>query len=412
MNNGWTGGQYSLFRAIFGFFLSYHFMALVPWGTETFSRRGVLPDAQLSPLIHAFPNVLAWADTPVFVGFMLVSASLAGVLFALGKLDRVAALWIWYVLACLHGRNPLTANPSLPFLGWMLLAHVFLTPAPYGSLAAARRTNPGKQWNLNPRIFLAAWIIMSLAYSYSGYTKLAGPSWLDGSALRDVLENPLARDTVLRPLLLSLPPLMLQLATWGALLAELAFAPLAAFSRVRPWLWLAMLCLHGGLIVLVDFAELSLGMILLHGFTFDPAWVRRKIEPAGSLLFYDGHCGLCHRGVRFVLSEDAGRVFRFARLQGETFRKTLPNSERKKLLDSIVVQTPDRGLLTESKAVVYILSMLGGYWRVLGVLLKWVPPAWRDRGYRLVAARRQGNSPASGDTCPPMPPESQALFLP
>ena len=411
MNNGWTGGQYSLFRVIFGLFLGYHFMALVPWGTETFSNRGVLPNAEDSPLIHAFPNLLALIDTPLFVAIMLVSASIASILFALGKLDRAAALWIWYVLACLHARNPLTVNPSLPFLGWMLLAHVFLTPAPYGSLAATGRVDPGKQWNLNPRIFLAAWIIMSLAYSYSGYTKLVSPSWLDGSALRDVLQNPLARDTVLRPLLLSLPPLLLQLATWGGLLLELAFAPLAVFSRVRLWLWLAMLCLHVGLIVLVDFAELTLGMILLHGFTFDPGWVRGRAESGGPVMFYDGDCELCHRGVRFVLAEDAGRKFRFAPMQGETFRNALPSSERDKLPHSIVVQTEDRRSLTESAAVVYILSRLGGYWRILGGLLERVPRDWRDRGYQLVAESRSRFS-RPGDACPAKPPDSRARFLP
>src|SRR5207245_3602172 len=54
--NGWTGGQYSLFRAVFGLYLFVHFVELVPWGAELFSNRGVLPHAAASPLIHLFPN--------------------------------------------------------------------------------------------------------------------------------------------------------------------------------------------------------------------------------------------------------------------------------------------------------------------------------------------------------------------
>lgn len=50
MNNGWSGGQYSLFRALLGLYLLVHFADLVPWGAELFSRRGVLPDASVSPL--------------------------------------------------------------------------------------------------------------------------------------------------------------------------------------------------------------------------------------------------------------------------------------------------------------------------------------------------------------------------
>ena len=54
MRNGWTGGQYSLFRVIFGAYLLVHFAQLIPWGTETFSNAGVLADGSASPLLHAF----------------------------------------------------------------------------------------------------------------------------------------------------------------------------------------------------------------------------------------------------------------------------------------------------------------------------------------------------------------------
>ena len=30
--------------------------------------------------------------------------------------------------------------------------------------------------------------------------------------------------------------------------------------------------------------------------------------PAPERIFYDGSCGLCHRGVRFVVARDPGRV--------------------------------------------------------------------------------------------------------
>ncbi len=95
----WTGGQYSLCRALLGLYLFTHFGALIPWGTEVFSSAGVLPDASASPLLVAFPNVLALVDSPVFVGFLLASATLASLLFASGRFDRIAALYVWYLLA-------------------------------------------------------------------------------------------------------------------------------------------------------------------------------------------------------------------------------------------------------------------------------------------------------------------------
>lgn len=233
-------------RVVCGIYLIVHFAMLLPWGAELFSSRGVLPDGTASPLLHAFPNVLTLADGPGVVLALLVIALLASVLFAAGVYDRAAAVVVWYVLACLFGRNPLIANPSLPFVGWMLLAHAFVRD---------ERTSR-----------IAAWIVMAAGYSYSGWTKLISPSWADGTALARVLENPLARPIFVRDLVLSMPDLMLQLATWGTLALELLYAPLALSRRARPVIWTLMLAMHLGLMVVIDFAELSFSMVLLHLF--------------------------------------------------------------------------------------------------------------------------------------------------
>jgi hypothetical protein len=71
-----------------------------------------------------------------------------------------------------------------------------------------------------------------------------------------------------------LPLPIIAVATWGALATELLFAPLALLSRLRPWLWLALLSMHFGLMSLIDFSDLSAGMVMLHLFTFDPTWVQ------------------------------------------------------------------------------------------------------------------------------------------
>jgi len=72
-------------------------------------------------------------------------------------------------------------NPSLPFVGWLVLGHT-LTPARSYDFSPS---NEGKarRWELPADIYLSAWILMAVAYSYSGYTKLLSPSWIDGSAL-------------------------------------------------------------------------------------------------------------------------------------------------------------------------------------------------------------------------------------
>jgi hypothetical protein len=67
---------------------------------------------------------------------------------------------------------------------------------------------------------------------------------------------------------------IIEMRHMGSLGLEIAFAPLALFRRARPWIWSAMLCLHLGLLLLISFPDLTAGMVLLHLFTFNPAWLR------------------------------------------------------------------------------------------------------------------------------------------
>ncbi|MDX2000698.1 MAG: DCC1-like thiol-disulfide oxidoreductase family protein [Thermoanaerobaculia bacterium] len=130
-------------------------------------------------------------------------------------------------------------------------------------------------------------------------------------------------------------------------------------------------------------------------------------------LFYDGHCGLCHRSVSFVLHHDpAGRAFRFAPLGGPTFLASLSAAERAGLPDSIVVQTSDGRLLVRSRAAAHVLRRLGGGWKVLGGLVLVVPRPVADFVYDLVARIRHRLFARPVDVCPLMPPELRGRFDP
>ena len=259
-SNGWTADRYAAFRVVFGLYLTIHFATIVPWAGEIFSSEGMVPEGAASPLLFGF-NLLAWADGPWIVTSLVAAGIAMSVLFAAGWHDRIAAIGLWYVSACLFGRNPLTANPSLAYVGWLLLAHAAVAPS-----------REARDWRLPQPVYLVAWLLLAVGYSYSGATKLSSPSWLDGSALIRILDNPLARDTALRELVLALPESLMKLLTWGALGLELSFAPLAIVGALRPWLWAAALCMHFSLVALVGFADLSVGVVVCHLFTLDPAW--------------------------------------------------------------------------------------------------------------------------------------------
>ena len=66
MDSTWTGGQYSVYRALLGAFLVVHFAVLLPYGSEVFGAGGTLSTAGLSPYIGVLPNPLAWFDSPAY----------------------------------------------------------------------------------------------------------------------------------------------------------------------------------------------------------------------------------------------------------------------------------------------------------------------------------------------------------
>ncbi|HYE74093.1 MAG TPA: DCC1-like thiol-disulfide oxidoreductase family protein, partial [Blastocatellia bacterium] len=70
------------------------------------------------------------------------------------------------------------------------------------------------------------------------------------------------------------------------------------------------------------------------------------------LVFYDGHCGLCHGLVLFVLARDQeGKNFRFAPLGGKTFERLISQERRQTLPDSIVLLSHSGEVYTRSAAI-------------------------------------------------------------
>jgi predicted DCC family thiol-disulfide oxidoreductase YuxK len=387
MNESWTGGQYSLYRLLLGGFLAVHFGLLLPHGAEVFGAGGVVASASLSPLMGVLPNPLAFTDSPLAVQALLTMGLACGLAVAVGWFDRVAAVLAALVLAWLFQRNPLIANPSLPLLGWLLVLHAFVPPGPYGSVAALRHGGADAAWRFPRHLFVAAWVVLALAYSHSGYTKLFSPAWTDGETIRLVLENPLARDHVLREFALSWPPLYLKCLTWTVLLVELLFAPLALIRRARPAIWTIMLGAQLGFLCFLNFADLTFPMLLAHMLTFDPAWVGRPAPRVQPLLLFDGHCAFCNANVRFAMKEDPRRLIRFAPLSSEEASQALKDVRRDWTGDSIVL-IDERGHSVKSRAVAGVLEHLGGLWFLLGRALRAVPRPIADAGYDFIGRVR------------------------
>jgi hypothetical protein len=278
-----TGSQFALFRVVFGVYLCVHFIQLIPYAGEVFSGFGMLPNPSVNLTYGLLPNPLEHIRNPTFAISWVSVLALLAALFALGVQRRIVALLLWYGWACLFNRNNLISNPGLPYVGLLLLLCAIIPETePY----RFRGKPATKSFEMPAAAYWGAWFLLAAGYSYSGLWKSWSPSWVDGSALFHLGNNPLARPGAVRELWLSLPKECLAILTWATLAGEVLFLPLSLHSKGRLIAWSWLLVIHIGILFLIDFADLTIGMLMVHLFTFDPRWkglvMRERVVHFGS----------------------------------------------------------------------------------------------------------------------------------
>jgi predicted DCC family thiol-disulfide oxidoreductase YuxK len=206
----------------------------------------------------------------------------------------------------------------------------------------------------------------------------------------------------------------------GAAVPLFFFAPEGPYGSVRdtgiPWwlsssaLWLSRLATIALLAYSWPEPLWPLGIFALLTLA-PPAWIPGKAPDTVERLYYDGHCGLCHNFIRFLLSEDPlGTKFRFSPLDSESFRSHVPESLRAGLPDSVVILTREQEILTTSEAVLHVLHRLGGYWRILAWLGTPIPKSVRDSLYTFIASIRYKLFARPEAVCPMIPKELRPRF--
>lgn len=395
--------QFTLFRIIFGSYLAIHFATLIPYAQEVFGPLGMIPDPSQIPTHKIFPNLLNTISSTGGLQGFLVALTILSLAFATGVARQAVSLLLWYGWACLFNRNIFIANPSLPYVGWLLLACAVIRSGEPASIWPKRKLD----WKMNPWIFNGAWMLLIVGYTFSGLHKAQAESWQNGMAIKYVLELPTTRDYWFKDLLLQFPDIFHQLNTWGTLALEIFFLPLCLFRRTRVYATILMIGMHLGILSTVSIADLTFGMLMFHLFVVEPDWgVERQTR---KIIFFDGVCGLCDHFITFMVDADRENVLKFATQQGEAFQ----SEEMKKLVkpemgDSIFYLKGDK-IFTKSTAVLTALSDMGGVWR-LALILKIIPAPVRDYVYDLIAKNRYQLF-GKHDSCRIPTPEERARFI-
>lgn len=327
-----------------------------------------------------FPNLLGRLDSPIQVQLFLGLLTLLSIALTLGVLRPVVSVVLWYGWVCLFNRNNLILNPGLPYVGWILL---LLAVIPRGEPIAL--FSPKKEgWQMPKLLYWGAWALMLVGYTISGFDKLGAPSWRNGEAISILVDNPLARDWFVRSIFDAAPMWMTKTMTWSVLGIEIISAFMIFHRWTRKIIWFALLGMHLGILLIVDFADLTLGMLMIHFLVFDASWLKPK-GSGKSILFFDGVCGLCNSTVDLLMSEDRLKVLRFSALQGSTASETLPE-EYIADLNTMVYHDGEKNR-TRSTGVLKALRDTGGFWRLFYVLIL-IPRPLRDGVYSFVGKNR------------------------
>ena len=104
------------------------------------------------------------------------------------------------------------------------------------------------------------------------------------------------------------------------------------------------------------------------------------------VVFFDGVCGLCNRFVNLVMRLDRNEKLRFAPLQGETAKETLPPLSDDASEWSIMYWDGEQ-VYSGTDANIAICRELGGMLSVF-TILRIIPRGLREMMYRMVARTR------------------------
>ncbi|MEO6219988.1 MAG: hypothetical protein ABIO81_06135 [Ginsengibacter sp.] len=241
----------------------------IPSSVDIWSNEGMIPHSDSNLTYGVFPNILDHYDSPSQIKFFIVILSILSIFFTLGYARQLASILLWYGWACLLNRNNLTLNPSIPYIGWLLLANCFIPPGETLSITKTRA-----DWELPKLLLVGAWIIFVLGYFFSGIDKLRSASWIEGTALKQIMECPLGNrwDGIIG----IIPDSIFQLLNWLIIIAELLCLPFAVFKTTRKWAWMLATFIQLGIFLSLNIYPIFFGMLTIHLFLYNREWFPRS----------------------------------------------------------------------------------------------------------------------------------------
>lgn len=106
------------------------------------------------------------------------------------------------------------------------------------------------------------------------------------------------------------------------------------------------------------------------------------------IVIFDGYCNLCDSTIQFIIKEDKNEQFKFANFHSSFVKRNLPELYIKDSPPKTVLFYYHRKIWTKSDAILKILILLGGYFKIFAYTLKIFPRFLRDIVYDFIADNR------------------------
>jgi predicted DCC family thiol-disulfide oxidoreductase YuxK len=378
-----------------------HYALATPYLSELWGETGWMPYARVMELHDPWKQSLFFYFRSPWQLIAFHALFLFGcTAFTLGWRTS----WVKWVLLIGHISYDYR-NPALTYGADKILACLLfiLCLAPVGralSLDRVRAVRKAKRENLEAVLppYKSAWagactrlmqIQMATVFFFSAISKLRGDDWWSGDAVWVVFTtnehyNRLAMD-VLAPLYW-----LVNIATYGTLLIEIAFPFLIWQRATRPYLLAGALFLHAQFGLLMGLFYFSLAMMMGHMSFVRPEWLARLgaawMQKVGPMeMIYDGRCGVCVRSMATFLAFDG-----LQQIQIRDFR-TDPSAvvSDAQVEKALYLVLPDGRAFPGFEAYRYVVLRVPGLWWL--VPLFYVPVISRLAGhpiYNWVAANR------------------------
>lgn len=269
-------------------------------------------------------------------------------------------------------------NPMLPYGVDKILACLLLIMclAPIGSamsLDRVRAVRAAKLNNLGATLppYSSPWagactrlmqIQMAVLFFYSGIGKLGGDDWWNGDAVWVVFTTHEHYSRMILDVLAS-HYWIVNVATYGTILIEIAYPFLIWQRATRPYLLAGALFLHAQFGLLMGLIYFSFVMMMGHMSFVRPEWLARlgaawKRTIGDMEMIYDGRCGFCVRSMAWFLAFDGLRQIRIRNFRTDPS----PVVSDAQLEEALYLVLPDGRALPGFEAYRYVVPRVPGMW--------------------------------------------------